>query len=283
MIPNLTTFLQLPETEIAPLVPASVVYTMGGTRRAAAIADIQPESVEYSRWTRRQMIQGVDLLFRYGVQHVFVMALTPDNFRESGDFQQRLVDAADWGMAGSEALADYARLGWRVRLLGSDEIPELHLTAERLQQHTPQQGNHTLWFMTIRDDESPWRQIFQTNAQTREEAIQAMYGETIPPITLFLSTGKPMFSLNLLPPLLIGKVQCYWRQQPGHSLTDHEWRTILYDYAYTRATWRQNKDGRAEQALAHLEIWKNAPTLGIGTQLGPFWYPATSPAQGIDS
>jgi hypothetical protein len=104
-----------------------------------------------------------------------------------------------------------------------------------------------------------------------------MYGEAIPPITLFLSSGKPSFSLNLLPPLLVGNVQCYWRQQPGHSLTEPEWRTILYDYAYTRSTWRQDKEGRAEQALAHLEIWKNAPTLGIGTQLGPFWYPAAIP------
>jgi hypothetical protein len=182
-------------------------------------------------------------------------------------------------MAGPEALADYARLGWRVRLLGSEEIPELRPTAARLRQHTSPQSAHTLWFLTIPDEDTPWRQILGTKAQTRQEAIQIVYGETVPPITMFLSTGKPMVSLNLLPPLLVGNVQCYWRQQPGHSLTEREWRTILYDYAYTRATWRQNKDGRASQAVAHLDVWKKAPTLGIGTRLGPFWYPATTSTQ----
>ena len=279
MTPNLTTFLCLPEAEIAPLAPASMVYTMGGTRRAAAIAGIKPESDDYISWTREKMIQGVELLFRYGVQHIFVMAITPDNYRESGAYRQRLLDFTDWGIAGPEALADYARLGWRVRLLGSEEIPELHPAAVRLRQHTAQQSDYTLWCLVVPDEDAPWRQILHTNAKNRQEAIHSLYGEAIPPITMFLSTGKPMVSLNLLPPLLVGKTQCYWRQQPGHSLTEREWRTILYDYAYTRATWRQNKDGRAAQAVAHLDTWQKAPTLGIGTRLGLFWYPSPIPAQ----
>jgi hypothetical protein len=276
--PNLNTFLQLPDTEIAPVVPSSVVYTMGGTRRAAAIAGIKPESSDYIHWTREKMVQGVSLLFQFGVQHVFIMAITPDNYRESGTYRQRLIDFTDWGIAGPEALADYARLDWRVRLLGSEEIPELQPTAECLRQHTAAQSSHTLWCLAVPDEETPWHQILQTSAQTRQSAIQTIYGEDIPLITMFLSTGKPSFDLNLLPPLLVGKVQCYWRQQPGHSLTEQEWRTILYDYAYTRATWRQNKEGRAEQAVAYLDTWQKAPTLGIGTRLGPFWYPASIPS-----
>ena len=274
---SLETFLQSTITDIASLVPATVVYTMGGTRRAAAIAGMKPESDAYIEWTRQQMVQGVEMLFRYGVKHVFVMAITPENYREAGAYRERLLDFTDWGIAGPEAIADYTRMAWRVRLLGSEDIPELKPTAERLRQHTAQASNHTLWCLTVPDEDAPWRQILQTNAQTRQEAIQALYGEAIPPITMFLSTGKLMFNLNLLPPLLVGKVQCYWRQQPGHSLTEQEWRTILYDYAYTRATWRQDKEGRAEQALAHLDTWRTAPTVGIGTQLGPFWYPAPFP------
>ena len=276
--PSLKEFLSLAIDDIRPTVPATVVYTMGGTRRAAAIAGLKPESDDYIHWTREKMVQGVNLLFQYGVQHVFVMAITPDNYRESGAYRQRLIDFTDWGIAGPEALADYVRFGWRVRLLGSNDIPELQPTAERLRLHTAHRSDHSLWCLAVPDEDAPWRQILQTNAQTRQNAIKKIYGEDIPLITMFLSTGKPAINLNLLPPLLIGKVQCYWRQQPGHSLTEQEWRTILYDYAYMRSTWRQDKEGRAEKAVAYLDTWQKAPTLGIGSRLGPFWYPAPVPS-----
>jgi hypothetical protein len=120
----------------------------------------------------------------------------------------------------------------------------------------------------------------QTQLPTRADAIRVLYGEDIPPATLYLAFGKPMISLALIPPLLVGQLQCYWCQQPGFTLTETQLRTILYDFAYLRPTWRAEKLERAKQALAHREAWEEAPILGLGMRLGPFWYPApmTSPA-----
>lgn len=271
-------FLAAPIAEVAQVAPRTMVYTMGGTRRSAALAGIVPESDAYIRWTREQLVAGLDLLFRYGVEHVFVAAITPDNFQETGAYRKRLIGFTDWALAGEEALADYGRFGWRVRLLGSEHIPELKPTADRLRQETPAQSRHTLWCLAIPHEDAPWQTIVaaaqSSGAQTRETLIEAIYGEMIPPITMFLSTGKLMFSQNLLPPLLTGKVQCYWRQKPGHTLREQEWREILYDYAYTRATWKADKEGRAEAAISFRHIWETAPTIGLGQRLGPFWYPA---------
>ncbi len=282
-LPDLETFIATPAADLGNIAPKTVVYTQGGTRRAAALADMAPESDAYIQYTRREMVRCVELLFRDGVQHVFVMAITPDNYRESGTYRERLIAFTDWGIAGPEALADYGRLGWRVRLLGSEDIPALQATAERLRQATPGSGQSTLWCLAVPDDEAPWRWLLaaaqRAGATTRREAVQALYGEDIPAITMFLSTGKLMFNHNLLPPLLVGNVQGYWRQQPGHSLTQREWRLILYDYAYTRATWRQDKEGRAETAVLHTATWRTAPTLGLGVRLGAFWYPAPTPPQ----
>jgi len=280
-LPDLDDFLVTPLASLREIAPATMVYTQGGTRRAAALAGMSPESDEYIQFTRRNMIRCVEMLFRSGVQHVFIMAITPDNYRESGAYRDRLIAFTDWGIAGPEALADYGRFGWRVRLLGSEAIPALQPTAERLQQTD---GQSTLWCLAVPDEDAPWRQVLaaarQPGVTTRAETVRALYGEDIPPISMFLSTGKPSFTHNLLPPLLVGKVQCYWRQQPGHSLTEREWRLILYDYAYTRATWRQDKEGRAETAVSHRTAWENAPTLGLGIRLGAFWYPApTFPSQ----
>ena len=71
-------FLAAPIAEVAQVAPRTMVYTMGGTRRSAALAGIVPESDAYIRWTREQLVAGLDLLFRYGVEHVFVAAITPD-------------------------------------------------------------------------------------------------------------------------------------------------------------------------------------------------------------
>ncbi|MCA9875138.1 MAG: hypothetical protein KC441_15820 [Anaerolineales bacterium] len=280
-LPDREAFLTSPIEELGAVAPATVVYTQGGTRRAAALAGMAPESDAYIQFTRQNMVRCVEMLFRYGVQHVFIMAITPQNYRESGAYRERLLAFTDWGIAGPEALADYGRLGWRVRLLGSEDIPALQPTAERLIQATGGNGRPTLWCLAVPDEEAPWRSLLaavhRTGAATRQETIQAIYGETIPPISMFLSTGKPLFNHHLLPPLLVGNVQGYWRQQPGHSLSDREWRLILYDYAYTRATWRQDKEGRAETAVLNSAIWKHAPTLGLGVRLGSFWYPAPTP------
>lgn len=275
---NWQDFLAAPVAEVAQVAPRSLVYTMGGTRRSAALAGIAPESDEYIRWTRERLVASLDLLFRYGVEHVFVAAITPDNYQETGAYRERLLGFTDWALAGAEALADYGRYGWRVRLLGSEHIPELAPTAARLLAETPTHSPHTLWGLAVPHPDAPWQTIIDavqhSGATTREALIQAIYGEDIPPITLFLSTGKLMFSQNLLPPLLTGKVQCYWRQQPGHTLSEQEWREILYDYAYTRATWQADKEGRAEAALAYRGVWETAPTIGLGQRLGSFWYPA---------
>lgn len=277
---TLQEFLAAPTAEVAQVAPSTIVYTMGGTRRSAALAGIVPESNAYIRWTREQLVACLSLIFRYGVKHIFVVAITPDNYQETGAYRERLIEFTDWALAGPEALADYGRLGWRVRLLGSEHIPELAATAARLRTQTPAHSPHTLWSLAIPHADAPWQTIIdamqQTGAHTHQALIQAVYGEAIPPITMFLSTGKLAFSQTLLPPLLIGKVQCYWRQQPGHNLTEREWREILYDYAYTRATWKEDKQGRAEAALQHRAVWETAPTIGLGKRVGPFWVPAST-------
>jgi hypothetical protein len=120
----------------------------------------------------------------------------------------------------------------------------------------------------------------RSGAQTRRDSIRALYGEDIPLATMMVAFGKPVISPDQVPPLLVGKMDCYWTQRPGYRMTERELRTMLYDHAYVRRTWRTDKTGRAEEALAFRRAWEEGPTLGLGIRLGPFWYPAktTTPA-----
>ena len=277
-IPTLEQFLTAPIEEVAKVAPATVVYGVGGTRRHAIFENIEPWSNDFIRWARSRTMSSAELIFRHGVQNLLMVAIVPDNLKEINRHQDRIFEGAKWVIGGAESLADYTQMGWRVRLLGIESIPELGETQEILLNVTPVQSRRTLYWSVVRNIEDPWQQLLtavqRSQARTKSEAMLALYGEEIPPATLYLAFGKPTISLEIIPPLLIGKIQCYWSQQPGYTLTETQLRTILYDYAYLRPTWREEKLERAKEALAHRHAWEEGPTLGLGMHLGPFWYPA---------
>jgi hypothetical protein len=281
---SLAEFLAAPIAEVAKVAPATVIYGVGGTRRQAFFEGIEPWSDDYVQWARTRTVQCVDLLFRHGISNVVVIAFTPDNLREIDRYRAQFFERAQWVIAGAEALADYARLGWRVRLLGAETVPALHAIAEQLRTATAPHSPQTLYRSAVPDVDSPWQALMaaaqRSQARTRAEAVRALYGEEIPPATLYLAFGKPLISPVIVPPWLLGEMHCYWSQQPGYTLTEEQLRTILYDYAYLRRTWQAEKIERARAALAHRCAWEAGPILGLGMRLGPFWYPApmTSPA-----
>lgn len=277
-VPSLEEFLTLPVVEIAKIAPATVVYGAGGTRRRAVFEGIEPWSDQFVEWARTQIFSRIHLLFQHGIQNLFITTLTPDNFREVNRYQAQMLERTDWFTAGAESLAAYQCHGWRVRLIGADRIPILAETAQRLRDKTVAQGSHTLYWNIVPDMDASWQQLLQVGQQscacTRAEVVRAIYGDDIPPVTLYLAFGKPTILPEVIPPVLLGQVQCYWSQQPGYTLTETQLRTILYDYAYLRPTWRAEKLERAKAALTHRQAWEEGPILGLGMHLGPFWYPA---------
>lgn len=279
--PSLETFLAAPPELIAQAAPKAMVYAPGGTRRQATFAGVSPWSDAYFQWARQATIDCFHLIFQNGVRHLFSPTLTPGNFAESNAYRGRLLEWVEWGIAGPEALRDYARHSWRARLIGSEHVPELQDVAARLIAETPATSAHTLWWTVMPTPEAAWRSLLhaaqQSKAATRVELIRAIYGEEIPLITLYLAFGKPMLSASILPPLLWGDVQCYWSQQPGYSLTAEQFRAILHDFAFLRQTWVQDKTGRAEAAAPYRTVWQRPLVLGLGQRLGAHWYPAELP------
>ena len=279
-LPSLTDFLDAPRTEVRSVAPPAMVYAAAGTRRSAALAGLGSHSEEYVTSSRRQMMEACALIFDHGVRHIFTVLASPGQFSEVGRYRARLVDWILWGVNGPEATQDFARRGWRVRLLTDPSLPELDELQKKLaapESAAVVSEGKTLWFLVVPDADAPWRwaldAIHRSGARTQAEAIRALYGEDIPLISLFLGFGKPVIAPELLPPLLGGAVNCYWSQRPGYQLTEAEFRRILYDHAFVRSTWQADKSGRGEEALATRAAWEAGPVLGLGMRLGPFWYP----------
>lgn len=279
--PSLEKFLAAPVEEVAQVAPTTMIYATGGTRRAVALAGLSL-SDDYAQWSRLRMLESFALIFRSGVRHLIAPAGRPQIFAEHGLYRDRVFQWFRWGLTGPESLDFYRSANWRVRLVVAGEpTPELAEVAVTLEQATSTATGPNLWFLTTPDYTQLWPWIgraFVSGARTRAEAVRALFGDDIPPASLLLSFGKPMVALDHLPPLLFEESQCYWTQRPGYNLTERELRTILYDYTYLRSTWRQDKTGRAEEALVHRDAWEHGPTIGLGMHLGPFWYPAPIPS-----
>jgi hypothetical protein len=277
-IPSLAEFLAAPHESIKPYAPAALVYAAAGTRRSAALAGHAASGDEYARWSHSRMLAVLEMMYAHHVQHIFTIPATPGQFAEVGAYRSSLIRWIEWGVAGDEALAEYARRGWRVRLIsfGVPELAGAHLRLGRLPAANCPQAK-TLWYIVVADSEALWAQLLAAaaaaGATTRAAAARALYGETPPDVSLFLGFGKPVVAPELLPPLLHDKVNCYWTQKPGYRLEEEEFRTILYDHAILRATWQADKSERAAASLDQRGAWEQGPVLGLGMRFGPYWYP----------
>ena len=99
----------------------------------------------------------------------------------------------------------------------------------------------------------------------------ATYGEDIPPATVMVSFGKPIITDALVPPLLMGPMECYWSQNVGYSLNDRDVRSIFYDAKNVRTA---DFDALASTQFEKLDE-QEMGVIGLGQRLGPFWYPAS--------
>ena len=279
--PTLAEFLHAPLTTIRQVAPATMVFSSGGSRRKAALANMSAAGEEYARWSHQQLLKCLELFFAHGIKHLFLPMLLPNQFQETTpNYREHIEQWVAWGAASQAMLEYYQEHNWRVRLLDTQYSPILADAAQRLQQPYDHPDQPTLWWFVVRDSEDPWQIIFQAAQQTafktRSQAIEAIYGEPIPPAELFVSFGKPQVNHDLLPPLLVGELQCYWTQKPGYTLSEEEFRQILYDFAFLRKTWQADKTERTQAALAFRQHWERGPILGLGQQLGPFWYPQST-------
>lgn len=277
--PQLDAFLQSPIDDVRAIMPETVIFTPGGTRRDAALHGIAPDSHAYAEWSRQRMIACVALLFHYGARHVLLTAMWPRQFAESGAYRERTLGWLRRGLAGPAAQEDYQRLGCRTRLVSSSDSPEAAELAAAMEQAASAAAPRTIWWAYNEQPGDMWQHMLRVSqaagAQTQAELIRALYGEAVPLAGLWLSFGKPMISPDLAPLALMGETACYWLQRPGYTLDEPTLRRILYDARHTRRTWMVDKTERASGVERHRAEWASAGVLGVGRRLGSYWYPAT--------
>lgn len=276
-IPTLEEFMAASVEAVAAVAPRSMVYAPGGTRRSATFAGIEPWSAEYIRETQDRFAACLEVMFANGVEHVFTPMIMVGHTNEVDDVEQQLIVLTGEFATDPHLLGIARNHSWRIKLAPSSYDALLEPYIACLEQNCPENSTRTWWLTITPSYDTWWSKLFAAvkagDVLNNVDAIRALYGEDIPPITLCFAFGKPMVSPDLFPPLLMSNVQCYWSQQVGYTLTDRQFRKVLYDYAFVRRTWQKNKTLRAKQAEAFRDTWEQEMILGLGKRLGPFWYP----------
>lgn len=281
IVPDREAFLTAPDAVVAAVAPATALWIMGGTRRRAVMEGI-PLNTSYIEWSRQQMLESLRLFFRLGVRHLIVPTFGPHQMVEVGEYGANILTWALQALAGPAMVEEYRREGWRARLIVPASVPVLQEAAARLAQEPAPAGAPTVWYYFVTDHSEPWRDLLdavhRTGARTYAEAQQALYGEEIPPASLLVGFGKPVIGPTLIPLLLADPdLQCYWTQRAGPRLPEPMLRAIIYDYAYTRRTFRPDHQARYNQSAAQQALWDTPAVLGLGVALNGFWYPEPFP------
>jgi hypothetical protein len=271
-------FLKAPLDAVREVAPTTVMYAVGGTRRQAVLAGLEPDGEEYPRFAVTQMYDCLGRLFDYGVKNIIATVLQSPQLAEVGRYRERVMAWVADGLVGNAALEVYRARGWRVRLLGAHADSGLGEVAQRLREATPD-GDVTLWYYVSLRPDDHLRAVLdaaRAGARTQAEAIAALAGEPVPPAEMLIAFGKPIFGADIFPTLFgAGTMQCYWTQRPGYDLPDSDLRRMIYDYAFARRTWVADKRPRYTALAEQQDVWARGTIVGLGQRVGGFWYPET--------
>jgi len=273
---TLEKFLRADPEIVARVTPPTVMFAAGGTRRDAVLNGVSLETPgELAAFSMRQFAETAGRFFAIGVQHIFVLTVHSKQLHETGTYRDYVIEGTRMAI-GTLSYPHYKALGCRARLIGVEDVPELAELAEELDAETHMNGPATVWWLATASNAAVWQRTIAAaqGATTHAEVIRHYFGEDVPPAGLFISFGKPFFSPEIMPLVLIGEeTHCYFYQRPGYILSDKEIRTIIYDYAYLRHTWMPDKMARYDEVSEQREIWSRNEILGIGQRMGSFWYP----------
>jgi adenosine tuberculosinyltransferase len=115
----------------------------------------------------------------------------------------------------------------------------------------------------------------QGTVPDRQALIEMYYGEPIPPVSLFITSGK--FNAFGMPLLETDDTSLYFTVAPSPYLTERQLRAMLYDHLYSRrSSAKSNYSDLAHDEFGPMRAFYQTyreTTLGTGVMRNGTWYP----------
>ena len=288
------TFQKLDASEVAGQMREAgstvCVFPINGTRRWFLLEHPDAAESDYMEAIIQRHVELYRLLFDHGLDTVLAPIFEPVMQKRGEDYQQKYIQKG-LGLVATHPIFTrfYQDDEVRVRFYGdyrrffsqtgdADLLSDFDQIVEKTQQHRSRrlfygvctrQAIETAMELAI--------QHYRTNGQIpdRQALIEMYYGEPVPPVSLFITSGK--FNAFGMPLLETDDTSLYFTVAPSPYLTERQLRTLLYDHLYERrpSAKPDYSDLTADEFgvmrtfyRTHLET-----TLGTGITRNGVWYP----------
>jgi len=272
--------------------PASWAIAMGGTRRAyiaqGGVLASNQDLAAYMCWADEAQQRTLDRLFDLGVAALIAVIRIPT---DRGAAYGALAAQAVKGLVDNpRRKAWHADRRLRVSAAGNLSLlaaaaqqPDLEARLGELHRATCYQSGPQLVYLlrgtwvdsSTEEANVGYRLGLQLGrALTRDELVRAYYNMDLPPLAVYVGSGRPQIGA-LRPPFLGGNEHCYWSQTPLMLLGDADWRRILDDHRVARRTHSNRSYSADDASRAQLNAtFEKRRIIGVGKQhaLG-FWTP----------
>ena len=295
---DIKTFQNLSTSEVAYLVrsagPKVCVFTLNGTRRwfllEHAPTDEQDFASAYVEAISKRYIELCQLLYNCGIDTILMPALSPHLMQRGNSYVRMAAQGIIQLTDHPQFLDFYESNEIRVRFYGDYRqclaaTPYAYLS-EKFAQLTSQTLKHQrrrlFWGVCAHDATETTADLairyFKQHGAVpdKQTLIEMYYGEYIPPVDIYISSGK--LHASDMPLIGTGREHLYFSIAPSPYLTEMQFRSILYDHLYARAKTEttydhmQPKDWATLQEFYQLNMGK---TLGVGNKKEEWglWYP----------
>ncbi|MFI9825766.1 hypothetical protein ACIHFC_35970 [Streptomyces sp. NPDC052013] len=300
-VTDLNTFLDLDDQAVAHHVSAHSTacwaVAVGGTRRAYLANGGQLNSpAEYPRymdWVNHQDITLLDHIFRLGARTVIRVMRFPRD--RGGTYTSVAAEALTRLISSPSRRELHARYNMSVSVVahtapGECRVPPLvidHNARSAPPSAAPRRLIYLLrgdWVDAGVEEARMGFSLGKTLGRepTKRELITGYYGLDIPPLAVYIGSGRPRTG-NLLPPFIRGNEDLYWSQTPLLMLNGQDWRRIIFDHLWSRRTQGARGYNLPEGDRRHLVnsvLAERGHILGIGRRhKHGFWIADTTPGR----
>lgn len=308
-------FRNMPKSKVAALLSAnrrrSVVVAVTGTQRWFILgkkasydgrptgAPVVPQETYWEGYRQaagEQYVALLRLLFDHGIHTVFLPLLA--NKARGQVYLEQVLQHLPQLLVGQEFQQLYKDLQVQVRFygpyrsvlesLGIEETYQRMFTEAMIHKEDTPTGKRRVFWGLITPDADPDLEIAQCAVEhyrrtgtipSREQLVEALYGEQVEPID-FMITGGKFQVLTYLPPMLRGQEDLYFTVNSPLGLTQRQLRAILFDNCYCRKCVNGNRPYQqfSPQTLAEMQSLydlNRESVVGVGRYHpeGKFWYP----------
>jgi hypothetical protein len=287
-------FQNLKRSEVAKEVRGAqatvCAFPINGTRRWLLLEHPDASISDYLELNSRRHVELYRLLFEHGIETILEPLYEPVMQKRGTDYQRIVVEGLATVAAHPTFTNFYEEYQVRVRFYGDyqktfpgtacAQLPDLF---ERTMQQTRAHQQRRLFYgiSTRRAVEDVVELAIQKYARQgaapdRAALIELYYGEPLPPVSLFITSGK--FNVFGMPLLETDDTSLYFTAAPSPFLTERQLRAILYDHLYhrrssARSDYSDLTPDEIDRMRAFYQFHRET-TLGIGAIRNGTWYPA---------